>query len=99
MSGTGLPADTGRSGPRRGQLVAALVVAVVLLATSVLATVAWAQAGSEASAPAVVGEPDRREARGWPDRSDLMYERMDEMHDWMHGSGRGGGRMPFWFDE
>lgn len=94
-----MPAGTGRSGPRRGQLVAALAVAVVLLVTSVLATVAWAQAGSEASDPAVIGEPGRREARGWPDRSDAMYERMDEMHDWMHGSGRGEGRMPFWFDE
>jgi cytochrome c-type biogenesis protein CcmH/NrfG len=76
--------------------VAALAVAVVLLVTSVLATVVWAQAGSEESALAVVREPGRREVRGWPDRSETMDERMDERHDWMNGAGCD---EPFWFDE
>lgn len=86
----------GAQGPRRGGLIAALVVAVVLLIGSVAATIAWADGPDRFGGPVV---PDRWDSRwdqpgGPADRE--WFDRMGDMHEWMHGDDD---RLPPWLEE
>ncbi len=99
MSTQPSPAGAPRTDQRRGLLVAGLVVAVVLLVGSVLATVAWAP--RTFAGPGVPDERTWELGPGW-------YGGMGRMHDWMHDrmfdrwDGRQGSDNdlpPWWFDE